>query len=215
VLKRLLHRAHGKARGLLCSVATCFRWTDRVLKDAPQISHRKDRSDEWTAWCSANMNPFDEWTYRFVSAMCWITVTFEMSSRTANFAAGPALEMGQLGIGCSRSGMQNRVLLQGVRPFESFAAVMTQVRAPLAVNVLDVAQEMHLPRRPIVALSANKVDRSNTYGDQPIKDYSYLTADEKVGPSFALFSRMDFHVTLVQIRSCGLVLTHWTLMYRL
>ena len=89
---------------------------------------------------------------------------------------------------------------------------------PLAMNVLDVAQEMHLPRCPNVALSANKVDKSNTYIHQPIEDYSYLTAHEKVGTSLGLFSKMDFHVTLVQPRSCGLVLTQmsrWTLMYRL
>ena len=51
--------------------------------------------------------------------------------------------------------VQRRVLFEGVATLEGLAAVVAQVGTPLAVHVLDVAQEVHLPRRPVVALIAH------------------------------------------------------------
>jgi hypothetical protein len=57
------HCEHEKAFGFLWIVRTCLRCTARVLKADPQISHRKERTLEWTAWKTAyrhNKHLFDQ-----------------------------------------------------------------------------------------------------------------------------------------------------------
>jgi len=102
--------------------------------------------------------------------------TFEVSLRSAHFGAEVAPEATRLGGGGGVHGVggvggvggggggggvggggcvQRRVLFEGVATLEGLAAVVAQVGTPLAVHVLDVAQEVHLPRRPVVALIAH------------------------------------------------------------
>ena len=74
-----------------------------------------------------------------------------MGPRVADFAADTTLECDQFGIGRGRR-VQQTVLLQSIRPFESLAAMMAQMWPPLTVNITHMANVVHLSRRPIVTL---------------------------------------------------------------
>ena len=87
----------------------CLRWTDLVLKEAPQISQRKDRSEEWTAWCSAATHHQLDFFVNMVRTDS-NSVTFQMSFGTAEFTAESALKLDDLAVG-SGGRMKKTVLL--------------------------------------------------------------------------------------------------------
>lgn len=67
-----------------------------------------------------------------------------MGPGSANLVAQTALERCQLAVGSGRR-MQDVVLLQSIRSFESFATMVTQIRSPLTVHITHMPHVMHLP----------------------------------------------------------------------